>query len=180
MNNTFFKAVFLDRDGVINEILLRNGKLSVPYGIEEFKILKNVKEAIRSLKKQNFLCIVITNQPDIEKGNLEEAILLEINAFIKQEIGIDEVYFCPHSKDGGCNCKKPMTGMIQQALKHWNIDLSKSWVIGDRWRDIDMGKAIGTKTILINSVATQLDNKQLSADYTCNDLLEAAGIITRI
>src|SRR3989344_4054226 len=145
-------AVFIDRDGVINAIALRDGKLSVPFRLEDFKILPGVKEAVDILKNKGFVCVVVTNQPDIQRGNLSPEALSAMHEFMKKETGVDAVYFCPHDKDGECDCKKPKTGMIRQAVADLEIDLERSWVVGDRWRDIELGKAAGVKTVLVKTL----------------------------
>ena len=173
------KAIFLDRDGVINEIIIRNGKLSVPYSLKEFKILPGVLEAINLFKKTGFLCVVVTNQPEIGSGDFSNEDLKSIHDFMKDTLSLDTVYFCPHNLDGRCDCRKPKPGMIRRAVEEFGIDLSKSFIIGDRWRDMEMGKAVGCRTILINSEATRLDNRIVNADFTADNLLEAAKLITK-
>jgi len=171
-------AVFLDRDGVINEIVLRNGALSAPYAVSEFKILDGVREAMRLLKTHGFLRVVVTNQPDLGRGRLREQDLTEIHDLMRQELEIDAVYICPHSHDGECQCKKPMPGMVHAATKDHGVDLSKSWLVGDRWRDIHLAKRTGIRSILIGTAATRLDTIPMTPDHTATNLLEAVRIIT--
>ena len=150
------KAIFLDRDGVINE------DIDNLYKIENIKIISGVSEALRILKENDFKLIVISNQPVIARGLATEEevekINEEINLQIKKEvgIGIDKFYFCPHHPNANlekyrilCNCRKPSPGLILQAAKEFDIDLSKSWMIGDRTSDVATGKNAGCKTILI-------------------------------
>ncbi len=171
------KAVFLDRDGVINQLTFRDSSPSAPFTEQEFIFLPSIKEAIKLFKDNGFLCVVVTNQPDVERGNLPEEVLRRIHIYMQKETGIDAAYFCPHSNDGQCECRKPKPGMIHQAVKDLKINLSESWMIGDRWRDVEMGKTAGVKTILVETDSTRHDNRELFPDYRVKDLLEAARII---
>lgn len=150
------KAIFLDRDGVINE------DIDNLYKIEDIEIINGVPEALKLLKKNGFKLIVISNQPVIARGLATEKqineINNEINNLIKKESGIeiDKFFFCPHHPNANlekyrilCHCRKPSPGMIFQAAKEFDIDLSQSWMIGDRISDIVAGKNAGCKTILI-------------------------------
>ena len=172
----FRRAVFLDRDGIINEIIFRNGKLSAPYSLTEFRFLPKVKEAIALFKRNGFLRIVVTNQPEIGRGDYSEKSLQEIHQLMNRKLDLNAVYFCPHDKDGGCSCKKPSIGLVEKAKSEFGIDLSRSFVVGDRWRDIELGKRSGCRTILVNTQATALDTKLVKPDYMVNNLLEAAHL----
>lgn len=171
------KAVFLDRDGVINAIVSRGGKLSVPFSVNEFKVIEGAREAVALLKAHGFVCIVVTNQPDIARGNLSEKNLSAIHKYMQKETGVEAVYFCPHSKDGECNCKKPAMGMVQDAVREHGIVLAESWLVGDRWRDIQMAKNAGLKSILVVTDATKEDVVPMEPDYSVKNLSEAARII---
>jgi D-glycero-D-manno-heptose 1,7-bisphosphate phosphatase len=174
------KAVFLDRDGIINKIIFRNGRLSAPFNVGEFEILHGVKEAINIFKQNGFLCLVITSQPDIGRGNFEEEELKEINDFLRNEYGLNAIYYCIHVRDGECECKKPKPGLLFRAAQELDIDLRKSFIIGDRWRDIEAGEAAGCRTILIPTEATVADewrNKEIKANFVASNLLDAARLI---
>lgn len=130
------RAFFLDRDGVINKSLLKKGKPLAPREFKQFKIIKNVDKSLIFLKKQGFKNIIITNQPDIKKGLIKNSTSKRINKEIKKKLQIDDIFICKHTDEDNCNCRKPKTGLIKKAKKKWNIDLKKSYLIGDRWRDI--------------------------------------------
>ena len=174
------KAIFLDRDGTINKYVgfLRD--------INKFELLDGVSEAIRKINLSQYLCIVVTNQPIIARGELSVDGLTEIHNKMETLLGndgayIDKIYYCPHHPDKGydgeiselkieCECRKPKPGLIVKASKEFNIDLEKSWMIGDSERDILAGKNAGCKTILIG-------NEEYGQDYTTNSLQQAIKFI---
>ena len=136
MVNKKNKAFFLDRDGVINRTLIKAGRPVAPRKLKDFKILKNVDKSLIFLKKKGFKNIIITNQPDEKRGLTEIHLLKKINKKIKSKLKIDDIFVCTHIEADKCKCRKPNTGLILKAKKKWNIDLKKSYLIGDRWRDI--------------------------------------------
>ncbi|HIJ99039.1 TPA: D-glycero-beta-D-manno-heptose 1,7-bisphosphate 7-phosphatase [archaeon] len=174
------KAIFLDRDGTINEDNLNYIK---SWG--EFKFLPKSKSAIRQLNRAGYLVIVITNQAGVGKGLYAEKTLNEINQKMQDELKLadahaDAIYYCPHSKEEACNCRKPKTGMIDKAVKLHKIDLSKSWIVGDSVKhDIPLGKSAGLKTILVKSGRIPNQEEIMSAhpDYVVEDLMEAVQVI---
>ena len=147
-DSTLKKAVFLDRDGTICEDV---NYLSRP---EQLKIFPFAAEAVRLLNDNNFLVIVITNQSGIARGFFDENTLLEIHEKLISELAeqsakLDAIYFCPHNSDDNCACRKPKTGMLEQATKDFSIDLENSWMVGDKKIDIETGFNAGTKTALV-------------------------------
>ena len=140
------RAVFLDRDGVINRPLIRAGKPYPPATLDEFEILPDVREACQLLKTLGFLLVVATNQPDVGRGTLAREAVETIHTWMMQQLPIDRVMTCFH---GGavygdpCECRKPQPGMLLQAAEALKIDLAKSFMIGDRWRDVDCGFQCG-------------------------------------
>jgi len=146
------RAVFLDRDGVINRALERDGKPYAPTTLADFEILPGVLEACRELKQAGFLLVVATNQPDVGRGTLDRKIVEEIHAFMCRELPIDRVEVCYHPgwSDTECDCRKPKPGMLLRAAAAMGIDLARSWMVGDRWRDVDCGKAAGCRTVFID------------------------------
>jgi len=169
-------AVFLDRDGVINKVVFRDGKLSVPFSSEELEFLPGVREAILELKKKGYWCLVVTNQPNAGKDFSFETLFL-MHQRLKDELGVDVVYSCPHGDNSNCLWFKPRPGMIQEAAHSFDLDIGRSFVIGDRWRDIELAKNAGCRSVLIPSEATKFDNRVLAPDYTAANLLEAARLI---
>jgi D-glycero-D-manno-heptose 1,7-bisphosphate phosphatase len=171
------RAVFLDRDGVINRALERDGKPYPPGSLGEFEILPEVPEACERLKGAGFLLIVATNQPDVGRGTLEQSVVEAIHSFMCRRLPIDRVEACYHPGRGKseCDCRKPRPGMLVRAARDLNVDLSQSWMIGDRWRDIDCGHAAGCRTVFIDrGYAEEL---RQAPDYRAHSLLEAAQIV---
>ncbi len=171
------KAIFLDRDGVLNKAIIKNSKPYPPSKIEELEILPGVFEGIELLKHSGFKLIVITNQPDVARRTSKKETVDEINNKILETLKVDEIISCFHDDIDNCDCRKPKPGMILQAVKKWNIDLSLSYLIGDRWRDIQTAKNIGLNSILIKY---NYDEKKINADFECYNLEEAANFILRI
>ena len=173
------RAVFLDRDGVINQPKVINGRPYPPLSIDEFILLPGVTEACAKLKQQGFLLIVATNQPDVGRGTLKLETVEAIHEHLRAALPIDRIEACYHPGRGAsnCECRKPKPGMLQRAARELNIDLSRSWMVGDRWRDIDCGHAAGCRTILIDYGYDE-PLKQLP-DFRASNLLEAAGIILK-
>lgn len=144
------KAIFLDRDGVINE-----ERKDYVKKISELKILKNVSESVRKLKDNGFLIIVITNQSAINRGIISQDTLKEIHQFLqeymeKNNAALDAVYFCPHTPNENCQCRKPKPGMILQAANDFHIDLNQSWFLGNSQSDLIAANDVGCKGILID------------------------------
>jgi D-glycero-D-manno-heptose 1,7-bisphosphate phosphatase len=174
------KAVFIDRDGVINRYVgfLRK--------IEEFELLPNVAKAIRKINESGYLCIVVTNQPVIARGEVTVEELNEIHNKMETLLGlegcyVDAIYYCPHHPNKGyegeiaelkieCNCRKPKPGMLIKAAKDYNIDLANSWMVGDSENDVKAGKNAGCKTALVDRECTNLD-----ADVVVSDLWDFVG-----
>lgn len=139
-------AVFVDRDGVLNAT--RPDGTS-PRAFSEFTLLPGVAEATRRLRAAGFFVVVITNQPDIGRGLMALDDMDRMHALLRRELAIDLIEVCPHSGREGCECRKPMPGMLTRSATALRIDLDRSWTIGDRWVDVLAGHAAGTRTILI-------------------------------
>ena len=167
-----FKAVFVDRDGTIN--------VNVEYldDPKKLKIYPGVAEGLKKLKENSFKIIVITNQSGIARGFFSEERLKEIHQKMREELSkkgatIDGIYYCPHHPDDGCDCRKPNTGLFKKAVKEHNIDITSSYVIGDRMLDIEAGFKIGLKTVLVpekkEKVKKEMKKSKIKPDYLCND-----------
>ncbi len=172
------KAIFLDRDGVINKIFIKNNLPFSPATFNQLEILPDVKESILRLKKLNFVCLVVTNQPDVFRGKIEKKTVIKMNNYIKNEIKIDDFFVCYHDDCHNCECRKPKPGLLLDAAKKWNIDLKKSYMIGDRWKDVQAGINAGCKTIFINN--NYKESKQVDANFTADTLLDAVYIIEKV
>jgi D-glycero-D-manno-heptose 1,7-bisphosphate phosphatase len=144
------KAVFLDRDGVINKVVVRGNKPYPPSDLKEFEFTDNIKETLEKLKKEGFYLLIFSNQPDVARGKISIKDVELINEYILKNLPIDRIYCCYHDDADNCECRKPKTGMIMQARRDYNLDLKKCFVVGDRWRDIEAGKNAGCKTIFVD------------------------------
>ena len=171
------KAIFLDRDGVINKVILKNG-LPLPPFFDQLEILPYVKESILRLKKLNFLCLVVTNQPDVSRGKIEKGAVVKINNYLKDKIKLDDIFTCYHDDQDNCKCRKPKPGLLLAACKKWNIDLKRSYMIGDRWKDIEAGRCVGCKTIFID--CNYKETKPRNPDFISDSLLNSAHIIEKL
>ncbi|HXM68739.1 MAG TPA: HAD-IIIA family hydrolase [Candidatus Acidoferrum sp.] len=143
-------AVFLDRDGVINRAVVRDGKPFPPAGIDDLELLPEVASAMNSLKAHGFALYVITNQPDVTRGTQTRDAVESIHQSLSSSLPIDDIFVCYHDDNDECGCRKPLPGLLLEARSKHNIDLSRSFVVGDRWRDIDAGHNAGCKTVLID------------------------------
>jgi D-glycero-D-manno-heptose 1,7-bisphosphate phosphatase len=173
------RAVFLDRDGVINQVLLREGKPYPPGGLEEFIIFPEVAEACARLKAAGYRLVVTTNQPDVGRGTMARATVEAIHAEMCRRLPIDRVEVCFHPGKGlsDCACRKPKPGMLVQGAQALGVDLKRSWMVGDRWRDIDCGYAAGCRTVFIDrGYSEQLKQPP---HFTVKNLLEAAEVILK-
>jgi len=171
------KAIFLDRDGVINQSIIRNGKPYPPASLADLKIIDGVPEALKKLHAAHFLLLVVTNQPDVARGTTKMAAVEEINHCLQQNLVLDEVFVCYHDDKDQCICRKPLPGLLLQAAAKYKINLAESFMIGDRWKDIDAGKNAGCKTIWIDM---GYDEKiPSSADFIAKSLKEAANWILK-
>jgi D-glycero-D-manno-heptose 1,7-bisphosphate phosphatase len=172
--NPKMKAVFLDRDGVLNRAVIIDRKPYPPSSIDEVVIPDGVREGLIELKELGYLLIVVTNQPDVARRTTTLKKVDEINNYLLKNLKIDDIFCCFHDSNDNCDCRKPKPGMIYTAEKKWNIDLSQSYIIGDRWKDIETGKNSGIKTILIDF---DYNEKYVEPNYTCSNFQEAKMII---
>ena len=170
------RAVFLDRDGVINRAYVREGRPYPPSSMAEVEIFSGVPEALMALRKAGFLLIIVTNQPDVARGITTREAVEEINKHLYLNLAIDEFCTCFHDTNDGCDCRKPRPGALLAAAKRHSIILESSYMVGDRWVDIEAGQRAGCKTIFIDHGYTE--RKPGSFNYRVSSLLEATPIIT--
>ena len=142
-------AVFLDRDGVLNRAIVREGRPYPPSTLEELEILPGVVNAIDRFQSAGLLVIVVTNQPDLARGTQNKAFVDSIHGFLQLILPLDAILVCGHDDADDCPCRKPRPGMLLEAARRFHIDLSRSFMVGDRWRDISAGIAAGCRTFLI-------------------------------
>lgn len=176
------KAVFLDKDGTLIE--------DVPYNIDpdKIKLYPEVGKALKHLKKAGFKLVVISNQAGVAKGYFKEEDLEEVEKLLgkmleQYNVVLDGFYYCPHHQEGliarytkDCACRKPKAGMILQAATDLEIDLTRSWMLGDILNDVEAGKRAGCKTILVDrgNETEWVINEMRKPDFTVKDLKEAA------
>ena len=166
-------AVFLDRDGVLNRAIVREGKPYPPDTLEDFVILGGAAEACGLLKQAGFLLVVATNQPDVGRGTQPIKVVEAMHKALRAALPVDRIEICcdPHDSPDS-NRRKPKPGMLLDAARELNIDLSGSFMVGDRWRDIDCGKAAGCTTVFIDyGYKEQL---RAQPDFVAASLLDAA------
>ena len=187
-----FNAVFIDRDGVINELIYFQdlGIIDTPFTPEQFRLIPGVGEAIRAINKMGYKAIVVSNQPGIARNHFGEETLAQIDAKMKQELAragafLDAIYYCPHHPraDNGtyrmeCDCRKPKPGLLLRAARDLNIDLSASYMVGDNITDIQAGRSAGCRTILVGRMKCELchmmEEARVKPDFIVPGLLEAA------
>lgn len=172
-------AVFLDRDGVINRAIIRDRKPYPPSKLEDVIFTLGTSEAIQSLRASGYLVIVVTNQPDVAKGMQRKEEVESIHGIIRQQLQVDDIKVCYHVDEDDCHCRKPRPGMILDAAQEYSIDLAGSYMIGDRWRDIEAGQAAGCKTILIRPEINYNEPQAQGMDIVVDSLYEAAAFILK-
>jgi D-glycero-D-manno-heptose 1,7-bisphosphate phosphatase len=171
------RAIFLDRDGVINKAIVRDCKPYPPATLAELEILPGVKDALVNLRMAGFLLIVITNQPDVARGITRKEVVEEINTFLTSSLCIDEFRTCYHDSNDNCSFRKPEPGALIAAARKYHIDLDKSFMVGDRWRDVEAGQRAGCKTCFIDYGYAERQPENI--DFRVRSLFEAAQIIVR-
>lgn len=140
----------MDRDGVINHMVRREGSLSSPRVFSEFCLMDGVSEAMAAFHAANYLLLVVTNQPEIARGLLPPGELLKMHTYITQALPIDDLRVCVHDDDDGCACRKPKPGMLLELAAKWNVDLKASFMIGDTWKDMEAGQKAQVTTCLLD------------------------------
>jgi len=171
-------VVFLDRDGVISE------EKSYVLSLKDFVIFPYSKKCIKKIHEYGYKAIVITNQSAVGRGMLSIETLEQMNKYLLDQTEVDAIYYCPHWNNNNskiknqfqisCNCRKPKTGLIEQALTEWDITLNNSYFIGDRASDIELGKKMGLTTILVESgYGLERLEYEVFPDFVCKDLEEA-------
>lgn len=147
---TLRPGVFLDRDGVINRVVIgADGVPHPPSSVEDVELLPGVEDACDMLRAMGHVLVVVTNQPDVARGTQSRAAVEAINALVCDRLGIDHVCVCYHDDHDGCTCRKPQPGLIVEAARDLGIDLTASFMVGDRHRDIEAGKRAGCRTIFV-------------------------------
>ena len=169
------RAVFLDRDGVINSVFVRGSTPHPPASLEEFRFLPGVEQACQGLRAAGFMLIVVTNQPDVARGTQTREGVEALNDRVRSELPVKEVLTCYHDNIDNCDCRKPKPGLLLHAAVRWHLNLDESFMIGDRWSDVEAGQACGCFTILIERSYSRSEHCQ--PDWIVSDLATAAAII---
>ena len=168
-------AVFLDRDGVINRAFIRGGTPYPPVSLRDLEILPHVPEALRALKAHGYSLVVVTNQPDVARGAASRELVDGIHEQLKGELGLDAIFTCFHDDADECDCRKPKPGLLFRAAHDLGIELKSSFMVGDRWRDMEAGRSAGCRTLFVD--CGYREPAPHSCDFRVGSLLEASGII---
>ncbi len=166
------RAVFLDRDGVINHNEVRDGRPVGPESLEQFVILPGVREAIEAFHAAGYLVIVATNQPSNRRDVVEA-----MHALLRNNLALDDIKVCTHVDADNCACRKPKPGLLLEAAREREISLPQSWMIGDRWRDVEAGRAAGCRTVFIDYGYTG-ERPPRDPDVIVHSLIEAVPFVT--
>jgi D-glycero-D-manno-heptose 1,7-bisphosphate phosphatase len=150
VNQPVRRAVFLDRDGVLNQALVSEGKPCAPRTVDEFIIPPDRVSCLDRLKARGFLLIVVSNQPDVARGSQAITTIEEMHQKLRATLPVDDILVCFHDEADDCLCRKPRPGLLIDAQQKYDLDLARSFFIGDRWRDVDAGNAAGCKTVFID------------------------------
>ena len=144
------RAVFLDRDGVLNRAVVRDGKPYPPASAAEMEIVTGAAAALARLKDRGFLLLVVTNQPDVARGTQDLETIQAMHRILREALPLDEFLVCPHDDRDACGCRKPAPGLLLEAQARYGLDLRRSFLVGDRWRDVDAGRAAGCRTVFLD------------------------------
>lgn len=150
INRSIRRAVFLDRDGVINRAIVLEGRPYPPADLAQVQLLPGVTTALQELKAAGYLLIVVTNQPDVARGTQSRAAVEAIHERLASELPIDDFLACYHDDSDSCECRKPKAGLLFEAALEHGVNLQASVMVGDRWRDIEAGRRAGCRTVFVN------------------------------
>jgi D-glycero-D-manno-heptose 1,7-bisphosphate phosphatase len=168
--------VFLDRDGTLNLATIRDGRPYPPASPAELAIVPGAFSALSALRDAGFRTIVVTNQPDVASGKQRRDVVEAINDALRAQLPLDDIRVCYHNDADGCGCRKPKPGMLLEAARGWGCPLGDSFMVGDRWRDVEAGRAAGCRTILIEAGYRE---KRAEPSFSVASLVEACDIILR-
>ena len=171
-------AVFLDRDGILNRAIVREGKPFPPTRVEDVELLPGTVTSLRRLAEAGYILIGITNQPDVARGIQSRETVEAINNWIQFRLPIKEIFVCYHDRADQCACRKPKPGLIFQAAQKYALDLSQSWMVGDRWKDIAAGQAAGLRTVFVDYHYCET-YRGFPANYSVEDTASLAEIILK-
>jgi D-glycero-D-manno-heptose 1,7-bisphosphate phosphatase len=164
-------CVFLDRDGVLNKVRVVDGNPHPPRSASELEIIPSSVNACRRLRAAGYLLVVVSNQPDVARGTDTLAGVNALNDVVGSSVDVNEFVVCPHDDADGCNCRKPAPGMLTAAAGRLNIDLRRSFMVGDRWRDVEAGQLAGCRTVFVDR--GYAERKPEAPDLVVGELVEA-------
>jgi D-glycero-D-manno-heptose 1,7-bisphosphate phosphatase len=169
------RAVFLDRDGVINKTFVRHGVSHPPDHLGEFEFLPGVVAATQRLAEADWPMVVVTNQPDVARGAQTRERVEEMNRHVLEQLPVLEVLTCYHDNTDHCTCRKPQPGLLLRAAERWRLQPAGSVMVGDRWSDVVAGQQAGCTSVLI--VTPHSGRERCRPDHCVSDLAEAAAWI---
>jgi D-glycero-D-manno-heptose 1,7-bisphosphate phosphatase len=172
MSQSRKRAVFLDRDGVLNRAIIQDGKPYPPRRPEDFEIFDEARAACAILKSAGFQLVCVTNQPDVGRGVSSAKSVQKLNDILMMELPLDDLRVCMHDDAAGCYCRKPKPGLLEAAADQLHLDLATSFMVGDRWRDIEAGRAAGCRTVLIDH--HYAERRPEKPDFTTESIAAAA------
>ena len=161
------KNIFLDRDGIINEVVMRGDTIGSPRSLDEFTFRKDFLLFFELIKNKKINLFVVSNQPDIARKKMGQQVLEDINTLLKSYV-FKEIVYCTHDNDNSCSCRKPKPGMIEYLLDKYNLNKEESCIIGDSHKDILAGKAAEITTILLKTVYNK--NQECNPDFEITKL----------
>jgi D-glycero-D-manno-heptose 1,7-bisphosphate phosphatase len=167
------RAVFLDRDGVLVQEIVVDGQALAPVSLSAFQLVPDAAVQTARLRKAGLTCLVFTNQPEVARGTLSHQTLDAMHRQLREAVSVDQIYVCPHQDGDRCACRKPAVGMLTAGARDWEVALDESFVIGDRWRDIEAGRAAGCFTVLIDRPYSACE----TADARVGTLAEAVDTV---
>jgi D-glycero-D-manno-heptose 1,7-bisphosphate phosphatase len=176
VNDALWKVVFLDRDGVLNKPVVREGRPFPPASPDELEIVPGALGALAALREKGFSLYVVTNQPDVARGTQRRSSVEAIHAVLRKALPLDGFYVCYHDNADACECRKPKPGLLLTAASEHGISLSASYMIGDRWRDVEAGQRAGCRTVWIDAGYAER-GPSAPPDFKVRSLPEAADRI---
>lgn len=170
------RAIFLDRDGVLNRAFIRDNVSYPPAALEQVELMPGAIEMTAWLRELGFYLLVVTNQPDVARGRQQKERVEEINTYLVKCLGLDAVYTCYHDTSDGCDCRKPQPGLLLRAAREWPVSLERSFMVGDRYNDIEAGQKAGCTTFFFDH--GHAGRPGVEPDYRVGSLDEVVNIIT--
>jgi len=168
------RAVFFDRDGVLNELISRDGSFYSPQTFNDFHIVSKAEDVVNRVRNMGFITIVISNQPDISRGKLKQSELDKMTTLLINKLNIDDIFYCTHDDSNDTGCRKPAPGLLLAAQKKYKINFNESYMIGDTWKDVEAAKNAGIATTILLDMEYNQDLKEV---IRVKNLLDVIPII---